>query len=308
MRLVSLIPALALLFFSGVASAEDWDIHTNRDNFFSVNLPGDPAMAQAPYKTLKGTNLNARVFTAVAPAGSLLSGTYKVTVVDYTSAKDEITTAVEQARNASRARGAVKYDEINNVDLHLTRRLTVETPATRILTEILVAANNRLYITEAETALNVPPPAQFQASLQILDEKGVRIRERTALGVPEGVKSPISAGGVIDESDKVAQQVAGTWRNPGGACEAAYFKSGARTKTKRGEQAVSGTIANSGLTFSGQLILNGSRAGQFIDPATDKAIMLFDPKDGGKLNVAAIGAPALGWPDVTLELCPGSRG
>ena len=23
---------------------------------------------------------------------------------------------------------------------------------------------------------------------------------------------------------------------------------------------------------------------------------------------SAIGAPALGWPDVTLELCPGSRG
>jgi hypothetical protein len=308
MPLVRLIPALALLFFSAAASAQDWDIYTNRNNFFSVNFPGDPATAQAPYKTLKGTNLNARVFTAVAPAGSLLTGTYKVTVVDYSNAKDEITTAVEQARNAPRAKGAVKYDEIDNVDLRLTRRLTVETPATRILTEILVAANNRLYITEAETVLNVPVPAQFQASLQILDDKGVRIRERTALGVPADVKSPIGAGGVIDETDTFAQQVAGSWRNPGGACEAAYFKSGARTKTKRGEQAVSGTIANSGLNLSGQLILNGSRAGQFIDPATDKAIMLFDTKAGDKLDVAAIGAPVLGWPDVALELCPGSRG
>ena len=108
MRLVSLIPALALLFFSGAAFAQDWDVYTNRDNFFSVNLPGDPTMAQAAYKTLKGTNLAARVFTAKAPPGSLLSGTYKVTVVDYTSAKDEITTAVEQARNAARARGTVK--------------------------------------------------------------------------------------------------------------------------------------------------------------------------------------------------------
>ena len=308
MRLVSLIPAFALLFFSGAAFAQDWDIYTNRDNFFSVNLPDDPTMAQAPYKTVKGTNLSARVFTAVAPAGSLLSGTYKVTVVDYSNAKDEITTAVEQARNASRAKGTVKYDELNNVDLQLTRRLTVETPTTRILTEILVAANNRLYITEAETALNAPPPAQFQASLQILDDKGVRIRERSAFGVPADVESPIGAGGVIDETDKFAQQVAGSWRNPGGACEAAYFKSGARTKTKRGEQAVSGTIANSGLNFSGQLILNGSRAGQFINPMTDLAIMLFGPKAGGKLDIAAIGAPALGWPDVTLELCPGSRG
>jgi hypothetical protein len=36
--------------------------------------------------------------------------------------------------------------------------------------------------------------------------------------------------------------------------------------------------------------------------------MLFDTKAGDKLDVAAIGAPVLGWPDVALELCPGSRG
>src|SRR6266850_3929663 len=114
MRL-AIIPAVAFLLFSSAASAQEWDVYSNRDNFFSVNLPGDPTMTQAPYKTLKGTNLNARVFTAIAPQGSLLSGTYKVTVVDYSNAKDEITTAVEQARNAARAKGTVKYDEINNV-------------------------------------------------------------------------------------------------------------------------------------------------------------------------------------------------
>jgi hypothetical protein len=36
--------------------------------------------------------------------------------------------------------------------------------------------------------------------------------------------------------------------------------------------------------------------------------MLFDPQDGSRLSISAIGAPALGWPDVMLELCPGSRG
>ena len=265
-------------------------------------------MTQTPYRTAKGTNLTARVFTAIAPPGSRLSGTYTVTVVDYTNAKDEISTAVDQARDAIRAKGTVKYDGLNNIDLHLTRRLTVETPATRILAEILVAANNRLYITQAETPLNVPPPAVFQASLQILDEGGVRIRTRTALGVPAGVTSPISAGGVPDESDKVAGLMAGAWRNAGGACESAYFKSGTRIKTSRGEEALSGTIINSGTTISGQLIVNGSREGQFINPTTDKVIMLFDPQDGNRLSISAIGAPALGWPDVTLVLCPGSRG
>jgi hypothetical protein len=309
MRLVRLLPALAVLFFSGASWAQsNWDIYVNRENFFSVNLPGDPAMAEAPYKTAKGTNLTARVFSAVAPPGSFLSGKYTVTVVDYSNAKDEISTALEQARNAMRAKGTVKYDELNNIDLHLTRRLTVETATTRILAEILVAANNRLYITEAETPLNVPPPAIFQASLQILDDGGVRIRTRTALGVPEGVVSPIGAGGVAEESDKVAALMTGAWRGPGGACEAAYFKSGARAKTSRGEQALAGTVTNAGVTISGQLIVNGSREGQFIDPKSDKAIMLFDPQNGNKLGISAIGAPALGWPDVTLELCPGSRG
>ena len=306
MRIIKLVPVIAALFFSSAALAQDWGEYVNRYNFFSVNLPDDPAATDAPYKTAKGTNLTAHIFTARAPAGSLLTGTYSVTVVDYSNAKDEVTTAVDQARNAIRAKGTVKYDELNNVDLHLTRRLTVETASTRILAEILMAANNRLYITTAETALNVPPPAQFQASLQILDDKGVRIRTRTALGVPEGVVSPISAGGVAEESDKIASLMAGTWRTASGACEAAYFKSADRVKTKRGEQALTGTVVNSGKTITGQLILDGSREGQFIDPANDQAIMLFDAK-GGKLRIAAIGGDALGWPDVTLDACPASR-
>lgn len=307
MRLVSLLPAIAVLFFSGAACAQEWSEYANRENFFTVNLPGDPAMSEAPYKTAKGTNLTARVFTAIAPAGSRLAGKYTVTVVDYTNAKDELSAAVDHAAEGLKARGTVKYDGLNNIDLHLSRRLTVETPTTRILAEILVAANNRLYVTQAETPLTVPPPAVFQASLQILDDSGVRIRTRTNLGVAEGVKSPIGAGGIVNDPDRFAGMMAGAWRNTGGACESAYFKTGARTKTMRDEQALTGTIVNSGTTISGQLILEGARLGQMINPMTDKVIMLFDP-NGDRLSISAIGPPALGWPDVTLELCPGSRG
>jgi hypothetical protein len=308
MRLAGLIPAVAALFISGAACAQEWDIYANRENFFSINLPGTPVTAEMPYKTLKGTDLKAHVFTAVAAPGLILSGTYTITVVDYTNAKDEISTAVEQARNAIKAKGATKYDGINNLDLHVTRRLTVETPATRILAEILFAANDRLYITQAETPLNVPPPANFQASLQILDDKGVRIRTRTNLGLPEGETSPIGAGGVLNEPDKVAATMMGSWRNAGGSCEAAYFKSGARTKTSRNEEAMAGTITNAGTTINGLLIVNGSREGQFIDPMSLQPYMLFAPQDGGTLSISGIGGPALGWPDVTLDLCPGSRG
>ena len=46
---------------------------------------------------------------------------------------------------------------------------------------------------------------------------------------------------------------------------------------------------------------------QNFDPKTDKVIFIFDPMDD-KMNISALGPPALGWPDVTLDFCPGSRG
>jgi hypothetical protein len=310
MRLARLIPAVAALFISGVAYAQTWDGYVNRENFFTVNLPGDPTITEMPYKTVKGTNLTAHVFTAVAPAGTRSSGTYTVTVVDYTNAKAELGDAMEQARKAILGKGTPKYDAVNNVDMHRGWTLTVETPDRhRILGQIVIAANNRIYITEAETPMNVPPPAQFQASLQILDNDGVRIRTRTAIAAPANEVGPIGPAANTAESAKVAALASGAWRNPaGGSCEVAYFKSGARAKTPRDEEALAGTITNAGMTIAGQLITVGAREGQFIDPKTDKAIMLFDPQEGGKMGLSAIGAPALGWPDVTLELCPGSRG
>ena len=302
---LSLVPAVAAIFLSTAAFAQTWDSYSNRESFFSINFPGDPTVTQAPYKTLKGTMLTARVFTAVSPPGTRLAGKYTVTVIDYANAKDEVRTAVEQAENAIKAKGTVKYDGVNNIDLHVSKRLTVETANTRILGEVLMSANNRLYITEAETGLNIPPPAIFQAALQILDDQGVRIRTRTSNGLPEEVKNPIGVGGIANEPDKIAAQAVGMWHAPGAACTTAYFKSGARVKTKRDEDALAGTITNQGKTFSGELILVGSRLGQFIDPMTDLALMLFDPQDGQKLGISPLNGPAAGWPETTLEKCSG---
>jgi len=311
MRFVKLIPVVAALLISTAsgAYAQAWDAYVNRENFFTVNLPNEPTQTQVPYKTVKGTDLTARVFTSIEPPGTLLAGTYRVTVVDYTNAKGEEGDAMEQARQAIKARGTAKYDEVGNIDQHRSWRLAVETPTARILSEIVLAANNRLYIVEAEVPLNVPPPAQFQASLQILDENGVRIRTRTAPAAPAKEATPVGQEANTLESNKVAAAITGSWRNPnGGTCEAAYFKSGTRTKTGRGEEALSGTVVNMGVTVNGQLILSGAREGQFINPMNDKAIFLFENKPGDKLDMFPIDAPARGWPEVVLELCPGSRG
>jgi hypothetical protein len=306
MRAIYLIPAIVALFLSSATSAQVWEEYVNRENFFQVNLPGEPMITEAPYRTVKGTNLTARVFTATAPADSVTAGTYRVTVVDYTNAQNELGDAIEQARQAILAKGTVKYDEINNLDFHRSRRMTVETPNSRILGEILIAANNRLYIVEGETPLNVPPPAQFQASLQILNNEGVRIRERTEIAAPPDEVRPIGERAQAEEASRVQAAVSGTWRNPSGSCEAAYFKAGGRTKSLRNEDALDGTVTNMGTTVTGKLIIVGAREGQFVD-ANDRPIFLFENKPGEKLTFTPIGGPALGWPEVTLELCPGTR-
>ncbi len=308
MRSAGLIPALVPLFLSGAASAQVWQEYVNRDNNFQINFPAEPTTTETQYRTVKGTMLRARVFTAVAPAGSITAGTYKVTIVDYSTALNEIGDAIEQARATIKAKGTTKYDEVNDLDRHREWRMTVETATTRILASTLIAANNRLYIAEGETALSAPPPAQFHVSLQILNEEGVRIRQLTYIAAPEDEIAPISEKANALEAQRLTALVSGTWRNPaGGSCQAGYFKSGERNKTKRNEEGMAGTLTNAGMTISGQLVIAGAREGQFVNPVTDKAIFLFESKPNDKLTFTAIGEPAAGWPEVTLELCPGTR-
>ena len=62
----------------------------------------------------------------------------------------------------------------------------METETKRWLAEIMYH-EGRLYIIEADTAIDVVPPAQFQASIEILDTEGKRIRYRT-VGSTERVR------------------------------------------------------------------------------------------------------------------------
>lgn len=308
MRIVSIASAVVavVVSVSGAAFAQAWDVYTNRDNFFTVNLPGEPTETSSPYKTAKGTTLTMKTFTAIAPAGTLLSGKYVLHVIDYSSATGELATAIQEAAKIYSAKGKVAYEGVNMLDNHRSWRQTIENANERILTEILIARNNRLYISESSTALNAPVPAQFQASLQILDEDGVRIRyQRVESNIP-GEVVPVTPANTQRVSAEIGAQVTGVWRNPqGGSCQTAYFKSGERVKSPRGEEAMTGTVVNAGMTITGQLLIAGPRVGQFINPMNDRAIFLFDTLPGNKLMFTAIGEPAAGWPDATLERCQG---
>jgi len=309
MRFLKFFPAVMALFVAGAAHAQAWDAYVNREDFFSLNLPDDPVKKEEPYATAKGTKLTAHVYSAEAPADSILAGTYSLTVVDYASAKAELSSAMDEAIAAMRKKGKVTYEGVNMLDNHRSWRMTIDMPNQhRILAEILIAKNDRLYVSQADTPLTSASPAQFQASLQILDENGVRIRYRQVEALPtDGVVPATPQANAVTTAETLAQ-VKGTFRVAGGACDAtAFYRSGAVTKTKRGENSLDGTILRDGVIVKGQLIVAGPRIGQFINFDTDMVVFIFDTKPGNKMVWTAMGAPVLGWPDVNVELCPGTN-
>jgi hypothetical protein len=171
MRLFSRMAVGLALFVCNAASAQDWDEYSKRENLFTVNFPGDRTEKDVRSQTAKGTDLTAHMVSWVAPADRLLAGVNSLTVAQ---ALSQLPTAVQEAAAVIRAKISATDDAAGNIDQMASWRRTVETPDKhRILAEILTAA-----IASADTAINTPPPAQFQASVQILDENGVRIGYR----------------------------------------------------------------------------------------------------------------------------------
>lgn len=176
MRLHGLVAGLLALVLAGPASAQAWGEFVSQEDSFLVNFPGDPVKTDKPYKTAKGTDLTAHVYEAKAAPDSIFAGTYRMIVVDYTKAQAELGTAVEEAAAIYRKMGEPKYDDRGNIDRIRSQRQTIDAAdGGRIMTEILVEGG-KLYIVEANVSQKLPPPAQFQASVQILDKDGNRIR------------------------------------------------------------------------------------------------------------------------------------
>jgi len=172
MRIGFVSAAFGLLLASAAFAQAEWAEFANREDHFTVNFPGDPKADSITYKTEKGTSLPAHMYSAQDARG-----TYRVTVVDYRMAPGETATAIAEAAKVVRAKGEVKYDARENIDRIPDQRITLLEPGGQhlMLHEIMLEGG-RLYITEAVVGVKGPPPGQFQASIQILDDEGVRIR------------------------------------------------------------------------------------------------------------------------------------
>ncbi len=196
MPLIGLVTVL-LLLIPVPSFAQDWIEYSNQQDFFSVNLPGQPKIKDITYKSEYAIDLPARVYTAEDGVGK-----YSVTVVDYTVAEKKHADAAKSCkaaggdgdlcndRAATDLRGAIVYatwhlfqrnakvthlvytqaDRVEGHEVHLDNADGSRTFAAIYMHE------NRLYILEATGPGDLPPPLLFQQSMGFLDKTGKNIR------------------------------------------------------------------------------------------------------------------------------------
>jgi len=199
MRLFAVVPAL-LVVLSAPSFAQEWLEYSSRNDFFSVNFPGEPTVRDITYTSEYGAMLPGRVYSYEAGKNR-----YSVTVVDYTGDEKIHTERVKKCKEAggdgdscnnpwvADVRGAMVHAVFEflqrdakvthyanyNADLVEGQRLQL-TNADRSRTFAVIHMHEyRLYILEGTVAPGQPPPVLFQQSLGFLDKEGKRIRYET---------------------------------------------------------------------------------------------------------------------------------
>jgi hypothetical protein len=183
MYFARLAPAAFILLFSGSAFAQGWFEYTNREEFFQINLPGEPRIEQFTYISEYGSRLPAKRFTAQSGPEN-----YTVTVVNMATTDrppgyshgNELRGAIAFAATQVRKTGTVTLDAYTEIDVIPGMALQVTLPNGRRNFVAIHQHGRRLYIAEAEVpgGPDQAPPTQFQASLAILDANGNTLRYR----------------------------------------------------------------------------------------------------------------------------------
>ncbi|MGI9272269.1 MAG: hypothetical protein ACR2QT_10870 [Woeseiaceae bacterium] len=176
---------------TSIANAQDWRRFVDHDEFFAVNVPGEPEVSEFLYASEWGGNLPAKLYRLQA-----MGVDYRVTVVNYgTNEKayvrvDDHTdddfpwlydfrgSIAYAAHNIRKRGGKVTFDAWHHIEmveghqLHITHE-----DGSRIYASMyLYEDTGRLYILEANAPAGALPQGLFQQSLNFLDEDGNRVR------------------------------------------------------------------------------------------------------------------------------------
>lgn len=234
MHPISLASAVLILSLATPVFAQEWSEFTSREDGFTVNFPGEPAVAETTYTSEYGAELPARVYSVARG-----DERYSMTVVDYRPIERLLTekasecppfaderctglgagAAVGVGYWKTDVRGAlvwaswqfmqrdveVTHYMWNFVDLVEGHQLQLTNNADQSRTFVAIYMHaNRLYITEGTVPAGYPEPGLFQQSLGFVDEDGNHIRYRdyydNDYSPPDRVARPgPSAGGAASE-------------------------------------------------------------------------------------------------------------
>ena len=200
-RLTAIVVPALTLALSSSAFAQEWDEFFSKEERFSVNFPGKPAVTETTWTSQFGAILPARIYSGASGPGK-----FSITVVDYNPIQRLLsersmscTPGAETCQGIhdwglgywkNDVRGAIVYagakmlqrdvkvesvmanfaDLVSGQELQLLNKDNSRTYAS------IYMHDNRLIILEANVPRNYPPPTIFQQSLSWLDEKGTRIR------------------------------------------------------------------------------------------------------------------------------------
>ena len=205
MRFIPFLFTVLVLCLPSSLLAQEWIEFASREDRFTCNFPSSPTVTQTIYRSEKGADLPARVYSAAQGQSR-----YSVTVVDYNPIEKILT---EKAKSCpagaepclggaaggaghwrSDLRGAIVFATWrlmqrdakttsfvwNFVDLVEGHQLQLTNNADKSRTFAGVYMHeNKLYIIEGTVPAGYPEPGLFQQSLGWLDEDGIGLRYQT---------------------------------------------------------------------------------------------------------------------------------
>ena len=192
MRASTWFLAFSMSLCLGPAGAQGWHQFTSTADRFRIYTPGEFQVEDIDYASEYGATFPARVYR-YEDGGNR----YTVTVVDYS---DSLRIHTERARTEAdyllywevdirasiayaaanlRSRGGeIAYDAYHYIDRVEGHQLHMNNDdGTRTYAAIYLH-DSHLFIVEATVTPGMPPPGQFQQTLEFIDENGDRIRYR----------------------------------------------------------------------------------------------------------------------------------
>ena len=174
-----------------LANAQDWQRYVDADEFFAVNVPGEPEVADVLYASEWGGQLPAKIYSLTAKDVD-----YRITVVNYGTDDTNYVRVDDHtdddfpwlydfrgsiayaAHNIRKRGGKVTFDAWHHIEMVEGHQLQItHEDGSRTYAGIyLYEDTGRLYILEAKAPQGALPQGLFQQSLNFLDDEGKRVR------------------------------------------------------------------------------------------------------------------------------------